>query len=271
MRQHPSDNDTGIGLHHLEQGRDMGNEGTLSAASEPSLYAMEAAETLPDYLVRYYRWAYLWPSAVWFFDHQPIINAILFGHYRGIMNHTMRLMQPASAGRTLLIAAVYGELVPKLAEAVDELHVTDVAPIQLRAAARKLEAAGRSANLARMNAEYLTYEDNSFDTALMFLLIHEMPPEARRRSLSQAVRVLRRGGRLVIAEYGELGRSHPLHRFAPFRWTLTTAEPFLDGFWNEDLARVLRACAADQGKGVEPEEQVDIFGGFYRVVSYRIT
>lgn len=36
----------------------------------------------PDYLARHYWWAYLWSVSVWFFDHQPIINAILFGQYR---------------------------------------------------------------------------------------------------------------------------------------------------------------------------------------------
>ena len=271
MRQLPSDGNTGIHPHRLEQRRDVAQGWAPVAPAAALRYGFDTTEVLPDYLVRHYRWAYLWPASVWFFDHQPIINAILFGNYRTIMRHTMRLMQSDHAGRTLLIAAVYGELIAKLARVVDELHVADVAPIQLRAAARKLEAAGQSARLARMDAEYLTYGDDGFDTALMFLLIHEMPPQARRNSLRQAVRVLRRGGRLVIAEYGELGRSHPLHRFAPFRWTLTTAEPFLDGFWNEDLARVLRACAADQDKDVEIEEQVDIFGGFYRVVSYRIT
>lgn len=270
MRQLPSDGNTGIGPHHLEQGRDMSDGGVLTASSARAPYRMEATESLPDYLVRYYRWAYLWPSAVRFFDHQPIINAILFGHYRSIMNHTMRLMQSDGAGRTLLIAAVYGELIPKLADAVAALHVIDVASIQLRAAARKLEITGRNAHLAQMNAEYLTYEDDCFDTALMFLLIHEMPAEARRRSLTQALRVLRRGGRLVIAEYGEIGRAHLLHRFAPFRRTLTMAEPFLDGFWNENLTQVLCECAAAAGKDIELEEQVDIFGGFYRVVSYRV-
>jgi hypothetical protein len=60
---------------------------------------------LPAYLVDNYDWAYLWPVSVWFFDHQPIINAILFGNYRRIMNETMRLMKPETAGKTLQIAA----------------------------------------------------------------------------------------------------------------------------------------------------------------------
>ena len=224
---------------------------------------------LPDYLVRHYAWAYLWPAAVWFFDHQPIINAILFGNYRRIMDATLRLMRPADAGRTLQIAGVYGELTPTLARNIDDLHMIDVAPVQIEAARRKLAAIGRDAQLARMDAESLRYPDASFDTALMFLLLHELPPDVRRRSLAEAVRVLRPGGSLVIAEYGEK-RRHFFHRFAPMRWILEWAEPFLGGFWRESLADVLQECAASVGRRVELERQVDVFGGFYRIARFRV-
>jgi ubiquinone/menaquinone biosynthesis C-methylase UbiE len=224
---------------------------------------------LPDYLVRYYAWAYLWPAAVWFFDHQPIINAILFGNYRRIMDATLRLMNPHAAGRTLQTAGVYGELTPTLARHIDDLHLIDVAPVQLDAAQRKVAAIGRSVSLARMNAESLRYPDASFDTALMFLLLHELPADARRRALAEAARVVKPGGYLVIAEYGEKGR-HFFHRFAPMRWILEFAEPFLGGFWRESLVDVLRECAASVGRRVERDSQVDIFGGFYRVARFRI-
>ena len=224
---------------------------------------------LPDYLVRHYAWAYLWPAAVWFFDHQPIINAILFGNYRRIMDATLRLMRPLEAGRTLQIAGVYGELTPTLARHIDDLHMIDVAPVQVEAARRKLAAIGRDAQLARMDAEALRYPDASFDTALMFLLLHELPPDVRRRSLAEAVRVLRPGGHLVIAEYGEK-RRHFLHRFAPMRRILEWAEPFLGVFWREPMVDVLRECAARIGRKVELDCQVDVFGGFYRIARFRV-
>jgi len=230
----------------------------------------DSSELLPDYLVRHYNWAYVWPISVWFFDHQPIINAILFGNYRKIMNQTLRMMRLDDAGRTLQIAAVYGELTPKMAKRIDDLHVIDAAGVQLRATARKLDAIDRSAHLARMHAEKLTYANDSFDTSLMFLLLHELPPESRRSSLAEAIRVTRPGGRFVVAEYGEFRKQHFLHRFAPMRWILTKAEPFLGGFWKEDLVEVLGECAAAAGKTVEVEEKVDIFGGFYRVISFRV-
>lgn len=228
------------------------------------------APPLPDYLTRHYGWAYLWPVSVWFFDLQPVINAILFGHYRPIMRETLRLLDPPRAGRTLQIAGVYGELTPQLAAHIRDLHVIDVAPVQLEAARRKLAAAGRHATLGLMDAERLEYPSASFDTSLMFLLLHEMPAAARRRSLRQALRVLRRGGRFVVAEYGETKQRHVLHRFAPMRWLLTWAEPYLGGFWNEDFDAVLRECAEAEGRTVSLDECADVFGGFYRVARYTV-
>lgn len=232
--------------------------------------AAAPVEQMPDYLVRHYGWAYLWPASVWFFDHQPIINAILFGQYRRIMDVTLRLLDPPRAGRTLQIAGVYGELTPKLTRHIADLHLIDVAPIQLAAARRKLAAIGKTASLLRMRAEALRYPDASFDTTLMFLLLHEMPAIARRRSLREALRVTRPGGTFVIAEYGEKRKNHLFHRFAPMRWLLTRAEPFLGGFWSEDLGAVLQECAHEVRRGVERVEQVDLFGGFYRVARYRV-
>ena len=238
-------------------------------AAGPAKPAAPRPCALPPYLVRHYAWAYIWPFSVWFFDHQPIINAILFGNYRRIMRNTMRLMDAPRAGRTLQVAAVYGELTPTLAQDIDDLHLIDAAPIQLDEARRKLALIGKGAHIARMKAEALHYESQSFDTVLIFLLLHEMPPQARRAALREALRVLRPGGRLVIAEYGELRKRHFFHRFAPMRWVLTHAEPFLGGFWKESLTDVIGECAQGLGRRVVLDEQVEIFGGFYRVCRYR--
>lgn len=251
--------DSATYLDHNEQPLD--NRDTPTNTREPEM---------PDYLLRYYRWAYVAPAGVWLFDHQPIINAILFGQYRAIMDTALRLLDPDNAGRTLQIASVYGKLTPTLAARIDDLHLVDVAPVQLKLATRKLKKLGLNASLARMNAESLDYTGDSFDTSLMFLLLHEMPPEARRRSLTEAMRVTRPGGHFVVAEYGEVTDTHPLHRLAPIRWTLTRAEPFLDDFWREDLTRRVSEAASAVGKEAVLDEKVLLLGGFYRVLRYRV-
>lgn len=226
---------------------------------------------LPDYLVRHYRWAYIWRPAIWWFDHQPVISAILLGHYRKIVRETLRLLDPQTAGATLQIAATYGDLTPELAGCVANLHLIDVVDVQLQAARRRLGAAGLRAQLARMNAEELAYANDSFDSALIFFLLHEMPPETRLRTLAEAARVVRPGGHLVVAEYGEITQTHPIHRFAALRRIYALAEPFLEGFWQEDLSAMLASAAKGLSKTAERVNRTDVFGGFYRVELYAIS
>jgi len=233
------------------------------------------APGLPYYLMRHYWWAYVWPPAVWFFDHQPIINLIVFGQYRKLVSNTLAALTPKGRGRNLLIASAYGCVVPSLADRLrgESLTVIDVAPIQLERATKKLGEARLQADtirLERMNAENLVYCDGSYDRALMFLLLHELPDDARRRTVEEAIRVLRPGGELVMAEYGETTPTHPFHRFAVFRWILGTAEPYLPSFWRQNLDRLVGECALRSGKTAICESRSPIFGGFYRVVRYRI-
>lgn len=72
----------------------------------------------PLYLARHYWWAYLWSVGVWFFDHQPIINAILFGQYKKLMLATLGRLANAPTKSVLQLTCVYGELTPKLIAAL---------------------------------------------------------------------------------------------------------------------------------------------------------
>lgn len=225
----------------------------------------------PEYLAHYYWWAYLAPRGVWLFDHYLIINLILFGQYRAILDEVMRRYAPLQGARTLQLTCAYGSLTPTLALSANtrELHIMDAAVIQLAATHTKLHAVTRTATMARMNAESLAYADASFDSVIIFFLLHELPAAARERALSEAIRVLLPGGQLLIAEYGENRGKHLLHRFTPWRWTLEKLEPFLHDFWHSDLHGQLNRLAAKQGKQLHASPETQLFGGFYRVMQYR--
>jgi|GEM_PF-218815 len=231
---------------------------------------------IPDYLAKHYWWAYLSRFGVRFFDREPIISAILFGNYRRLVDRTLGLLKRGKIGRTLQLTCVYGSLTPHLAEYVpaEDLHVVDVAPIQLEATRRKLtRQAGGSRNIARMarmNAESLAYADNSFDTIVIFFLFHELPAAVRERALTEALRVLRPGGRLLITEYGQYTKTHPFHRLRPLRRIFGALEPFLPGFWKEDLTARISARSWIYAKRLSDALEERIFGGFYRVTQYRI-
>ncbi|NQU56648.1 MAG: class I SAM-dependent methyltransferase [Rhodospirillales bacterium] len=226
---------------------------------------------IPLYLARHYWWAYLWPFAVWFFDHQPIINAILFGQYGKLMRATMTRLKDADHTNTLQLTCVYGELTPNLIETISPapLHITDAAVVQLELA--KSKASSEGALLAsRMNAEQLGYRDDSFSTVVLFFLLHEMPEEARINVLSECMRVIPVGGVLLVTEYAPLPTKHLLYRFPPSRWLITRLEPFLDGFWREDIGARLNAHGKALGKMASIESDERIFANFYRVTEFKI-
>lgn len=251
---------------------------TLTSADRkllPGWASINKEPTLPDYLLRHYWWAYVWAPAVWLFDHQPIINLIVFGQYRTLVSRFLEAMTPRGDGTNLLIASAYGCVVPELSDRLDgqSLTIIDVVPLQLERARRKIREARpvRDVHLTRMNAEHLAYEDNSHDRSLTFLLLHELPEDARRRALKEAIRIVRPGGELVLAEYGEATPTHIFHRARLCRWILGTVEPFLPGFWRQELDCLVDQCARYSGKRATCESTSLIFKGFYRVIRYRVT
>ncbi len=227
----------------------------------------------PEYLARHYWWAYLWRPAIWFFDHQPIINLILFGQYRRLLTQTLRCLENRPTGRLLQLTCIYGKLTPTLLEHLynGPLYLIDVVTAQLEVSRNKIEPARRSQLLsARMNAESLALKDNAFANILIFFLMHEMPEEARQRTLAETMRILQPGGRLVIAEYGEEPRRHWIYRFRLLRKQLTRWEPFLEDFWHEDIGAMLQHEAGRLGKTLRLAESFPVFGGFYRVLVYEV-
>ncbi len=228
---------------------------------------------VPGYLARHYWWAYLWRPAIWFFDHQPIINLILFGQYRHLLTQTLQCLENRPAGRVLQLTCVYGKLTPTLLNHLGNqlLYLIDVTAVQLKASRNKLELTRRSQLLpVRMDAETLAFPDSAFATILIFFLMHEIPAAVRHRTLAETMRVLQPGGRLVITEYGEKPRRHWIYRRRLLRRQLTRWEPFLAGFWREDISALLQREASRLGKTLRQVEKHPVFDGFYRVLVYEM-
>ena len=221
----------------------------------------DVAVPVPSYLERVYWWAYVRPGAVRLFERQWLVNLILWGNFNRLRDAALDALGARLDGRTLQIACVYGDLTERLRRRLTtggSLDVVDVLQVQLDNLGRKLPGDPR-VGLLQGDSSALDIASATYDRALLFFLLHEQPEDVRRRTLAEALRILKPGGRLVIVDYHRPRRSHPL--YLPMVAILKTLEPFAMDLWRHDIAEWLPAGVA--------LEKTTSFGGLYQRLTLR--
>ena len=221
----------------------------------------DIAVPVPAYLERVYWWAYVRPGAVRLFERQWLVNLILWGNFGRLRDAALDALGARLAGRTLQIACVYGDLTERLRRRLTpggSLDVVDVLRVQLENLSRKLPGDPR-VGLIQGDSSALDIESESYDRALLFFLLHEQPEEVRQRTLAEALRILKPGGKLVVVDYHRPPRRHPL--YLPMVAILKALEPFALDLWRREVASWL-----PQGPAIEKRT---LFGGLYQVIELR--
>ncbi|MGH8506848.1 MAG: class I SAM-dependent methyltransferase [Stenotrophobium sp.] len=113
-----------------------------------------------------------------------------------------RVLDLACGTATLTLAA-------KRAQPGAELHGLDGDDNILRIAAAKAQRAGLKIELQRGLADALPYADAHFDRALCSLFFHHLTRATRQAAFAELHRVLKPGGELHVADWGE-ARSLPM-------------------------------------------------------------
>jgi len=215
---------------------------------------------IPDYLRRHYWWAYIHPRGVKFFDRLWIVNLILLGNYNRLRDRALAEFGQASSCNILQLACVYGNLTSELEKRVDagdgRLDVIDVVPIQLDNLKKKLPR-HTHARLLRMDSTELKLADASYDRVVLFFLLHEQPAVHRARTLSEAFRVVKPGGKVLIVDFARPRWWNPLFYLWPP--LLALLEPFALDLWRNDIATLLPNAWSKM-------RRESYFGGFFQKV-----
>ncbi len=215
---------------------------------------------IPAYLQETYWWAYLHPNAVRLFEREWLVNLILWGNMRRLTDAVLDEIALDQCDTVLQLACVYGNFSERLADHLKQfrahLKIADVAPIQLRNAEKKLAKLSRI-SLHHQNSEALRFGDGEFSCTVVFFLLHEQPEAARRRTIAQAIRVTRPGGKIVIVDYHKPGRTNPLRYL--MRPLLNKLEPFALDLWQHELASYMPPEIELQQLRLE-----HYFGGLYQ-------
>jgi ubiquinone/menaquinone biosynthesis C-methylase UbiE len=189
---------------------------------------------------------------LWAPAYDAIARAAGFDNARRQSIDRLRL---AAGDRILIVGAGTGLDLDFLSP---DVHVTaiDVTPAMLKQLERRAAEMNRSVTARIMDARQLAFPDASFDAVVMHLILAVMPdPE---RGVSEAVRVLKPGGRIAVFDKFLRDQERPsLKR----RLLNAIAKPLFS-----DLNRRLGPLIAGTGLVIEHDEPV-AFGGTYRVVT----
>jgi ubiquinone/menaquinone biosynthesis C-methylase UbiE len=220
------------------------------------------APGIPNYLEETYWWAYLRPRAIWIFEREWLVNLILWGNMKRLTRSVLDELNGESNSSLLQVACVYGDfsnlLASHLAERSSRLSIVDIAPIQLRNVRSKLSHQ-RNIELYQQDSSALDFDDGRFDGTVLFFLLHEQPEDVRRRTIAEAIRVTRPGGKVVFVDYHGPRRSNPLRYL--MRPVLRWLEPFALDLWRTELAAYLPA-----GVGASQVSTQFYCGGLYQKV-----
>ncbi|MDD2923773.1 rhodoquinone biosynthesis methyltransferase RquA [Rhodoferax sp.] len=216
---------------------------------------------VPDYLEKTYWWAYTHPNAVRVFERQWLVNLILWGNFSRLRDLALDELGDAVNGQLLQVACVYGNFTEYLLRRLGpqgHLNVIDVAPVQISNLHDKL-GDKRQVSITQQDATHLQFDDASHDAVMVFFLLHEMPADVRRKTIAEALRVTKPGGKVVFVDY------HRPVASSPFRYImvpiLTTLEPFAMDLWNGNIADWL-----PEGCSYTDISKQTYFGGLYQKV-----
>ena len=189
---------------------------------------------VPAYMTEVYDWAYVDPKWVRVLDHNWVVRVQLFLNDQRLIRSYLNEIKEGM--RVWQLAHVYGDLVTRAAHRVGPngvFHMTDVTPIQLEHAQRKLAGLDWTKVIRSDAASFNSEERVDYDLICSFFLLHEVPDEKKYEIVDHMLEKLPKGSKAVFVDY------HNPAIWNPVRYILKIVnrylEPFSDALWKNEL------------------------------------
>lgn len=189
----------------------------------------------------------------------PIYDAVTRGFFRSGRLRSIAALDAKPSERILLVGIGTGADLPLLPKGITAVGV-DLSEAMLSRARAKLPLSGLDISLEVGDAVALSMEDETFDGAVMNLILSVVPNP--RQCMRETLRVLRPGGRVVIFDKFLPDGAEPTTR----RRLVNLVSTLLGTDINRRLVDIVSGLDCEIVRN-EPS----ILGGMYRVVVLRMT
>ena len=214
---------------------------------------------VPAYMTEVYDWAYVDPKWVRVLDHNWVVRVQLFLNDQRLIRSYLNEIKEGM--RVWQLAHVYGDLVTRAAHRVGPngvFHMTDVTPIQLEHAQRKLAGLDWTKVIRSDAASFNSEERVDYDLICSFFLLHEVPDEKKYEIVDHMLEKLPKGSKAVFVDY------HNPAKWQPIRYILKLVnhylEPFAEALWKNEL------CSYAANAERFTWRKNTFFGGVYQCV-----
>ena len=140
-----------------------------------------------------------------------------------------------------------------------EVYAIDLGAPVLRYGHARAEALGERVHFSQQNCEETDFPDEKFDLIVSHIVLHELPPEALRRTFAECHRLLKPGGLMVHADFpGYEGVDHLSQSMIDWD-TYNNHEPFWGPMRDMDLVAESAAAgftSANVGSVVVPTGRI---------------
>ncbi|MCL2589877.1 MAG: rhodoquinone biosynthesis methyltransferase RquA [Betaproteobacteria bacterium] len=216
-------------------------------------------EDLPAYMTDVYDWAYVDPKKVRFLDHKLVVRILLFFNDQRLMRTYLDEVEEGM--RVWQVAHVYGDLVKRVAEKVGPqgiFHLTDITPIQIEHAERKLSDKPWCKVIRSDAADFPGEKSVDYDVICSFFLLHEVPDDKKHQIVDHMLEKLPKGKKAIFIDYANPAKWHPVRYILKIINHLL--EPFAEVLWKKEISQY--ATKAEQFVW----EKKTFFGGVYQCV-----
>jgi ubiquinone/menaquinone biosynthesis C-methylase UbiE len=184
--------------HHGKQNAILEGAGPMKSFSHRH-GGSHGGDTAPETRGRLLDQGWRYDLEAWFAD-----TFVLGGALRNLRQRVVALAELGDGQAVLDVGCGTGTLAiaaAALVGAAGRVAGIDPAPRQIARARSKARRAGVSVDFRMGVIEALPFSEGSFDVVTSTLVMHHLPEDLKRQGLAEMARVLKPGGRLVLADF----------------------------------------------------------------------